>query len=87
MKLLSLASLVVSAASVNTYTSSKVGEWVPPNPPRTETLHLKHLDLQPGDKLPAPTMNLETTDDTALIEMAVSASEAAVEPQRVPHNW
>ena len=47
--------------------------------------HLKHLNLQVGEKLPVPTLSLETT--TSFIEVAASASEAAVEPQRVPHNW
>ena len=77
--------VIASAAANRAYTSAKVGEWVAPNPPATETTHLKHLNLQVGEKLPVPTFSLETT--TSFIEVAASASEAAVEPQRVPHNW
>ena len=84
LKILSIA-MVASAAANTAYTSAKVGEWVAPNPPATETTHLKHLNLQVGEKLPVPTLSLETT--TSFIEVAASASEAAVEPQRVPHNW
>jgi len=86
MKSIIAATLCAVAAATSSYKATKVGEWVPPNPPATETTHLKHLDLQVGDKLPAPDVSLDT-DSTSFIEMAVSASEAAVEPQRVPHNW
>lgn len=84
LKVLSFAMVSVAAAT-QTYTSAKVGEFVAPNPPATETTHLKHLNLAPGDKLPAPEMSLET--ETSFMEVSASASEAAVEPQRVPHNW
>jgi hypothetical protein len=85
IKIVAFSLALTLTGATKSYTSAKVGEWVPPNPPSTETLHLKHLSLQPGEKLPAPTMSLES--ETAFIEVAASASEAAVEPQRVPHNW
>lgn len=56
LRLLTFTTLVVSTASTQAYTSAKVGEWVPPSPPLADTLHLKHLNLKQGDKLPAPTM-------------------------------
>ena len=84
--MLSFAMVSVAAATTREYSAVKVGEFVPPNPPATEMLHLKRFNLGVGEKLPIPSIEL-ASEETAFMEVSASASEAALEPQRVPHNW
>ena len=80
----------VVAATTREYSAVKVGEFIPPNPSPTEMIHLKSLNLKVGEKLPFPLLDLEMKNDekvTSFMEVSASASEAALEPQRVPHNW
>ena len=86
IKILSFAMVSVAAATTREYSAVKVGEFVPPNPPATEMLHLKRFNLGVGEKLPIPPIEL-ASEETAFMEVSASASEAALEPQRVPHNW
>ena len=90
LKVLSFAMVSVVAATTREYSAVKVGEFIPPNPSPTEMIHLKSLNLKVGEKLPVPLLDLEMKNDekvTSFMEVSASASEAALEPQRVPHNW
>jgi hypothetical protein len=65
LKYLTLALAVTAVSAVREMNfdysgqSTKVGDWVPPAPPSKETSHIAHLNLNLGDKLPAPLGQVE----------------------------